>query len=1048
MAYYVAYAPIEASVLRADLRERLPEHMVPTAYVHLDALPLTPNGKVDRKALPMPEDDAYVRRRYEPPVGETEAALAEIWAGILGVERVGRWDNFFELGGHSLLVVRLVERMRQRGMHIDIAGLFMTPTLAEAAAAVVRDSDETAVPPNRIPADATAIHPDMLTLVALTQPQIDRVVASVPGGAPNIQDIYPLGPLQEGIFFHHVMAVEGDPYLLDSTIAFDSRSRLDAYLGALQAVIDRHDILRTAIVWEGLREPVQVVWRRAPLIVEEIEPDPRGGDAAAQLQQHFNPRRQRIDLTRAPLLRHFIIHDAANDRWLLRQLTHHVVDDNTSLRFLRGEIEAQLLGRLDEMPAPLPFRTYVAQARRPGSEEAHRKFFSELLGDVDEPTAPFGLLDVQGDGSAIDEAHLAVDTQLATRLRDRARLLGVSAATLCHVAWAQVLGRVSGRDDVVFGTVLFGRMQGGEGADRVLGPFINTLPVRITLGEVGVEASVRHTHALLAELMRHEHAPLALAQRCSRVPAPTPLFSSLLNYRHKDRRPQTRPVWAGMTWLGGATRTNFPLLLSVDDLGEDFSLTAQVLTPVGANRVCQLMQQAMEGLVTALERAPAMPVGDIDVLPAAERQLLADWNKTTRAYPDRQCIHELFEAQVARTPDAIAVDASGELLSYDELNRRANQLAHHLRSLGVGPDVRVGLQVARSPAMVIGVLGVLKAGGAFVPLDPGYPAERLAYMLADSAPAAVLTQTELDAATPPWADQPATNPPRGTLTPNDVAYVTFTSGSTGRPKGVPAVHRKVLNLITWYGREFDISERDAVLLVMSFSFDGTYRNLFAPLFAGGQLCLASEPFDPAEIVTQIATRGINTINLTPTAFQSLIEVDRVGALARLRTVLLVGEAVQPRRLLDLPEPRPEIVNLYGPTECSGIVTWHRLSRDLSRYLGQPVPIGRPIPNARIHILDRRGEPVPIGVAGELHIGGVPVGPGYQHRPDQTAERFIPDPFGGEAGARLYRTGDRARWQPDGTIEFLGRMDFQVKVRGYRIEPAEIEARLAEHPTLR
>ncbi|HEU0054673.1 MAG TPA: non-ribosomal peptide synthetase, partial [Longimicrobium sp.] len=288
---------------------------------------------------------------------------------------------------------------------------------------------------------------------------------------------------------------------------------------------------------------------------------------------------------------------------------------------------------------------------------------------------------------------------------------------------------------------------------------------------------------------------------------------------------------------------------------------------------------------------------------------------------------------------------------------------------------------------------------------------------------------------------------RGALTPHHPAYVTYTSGSTGRPKGVPSIHHKVLNLIHWYGREFGITERDSVLLVMSFSFDGTYRNLFAPLFAGGQLHLAAEPFDPAGIVARIAAGGICLVNCTPSAFKALAEADADGALAGLRTAVLVGEPVRPRELMELPEPRPELVNLYGPTECSGIMTFHRLSRDLSIYLTEPVPVGRPIPNGRIYLLDRVGSPVPIGVAGELHIGGTPVGRGYQNAPGQTAEKFVPDPFG-EPGARLYRTGDRARWRADGTLEFLGRLDSQVKVRGYRIEPGEIEARLAAHDAVR
>ena len=388
------------------------------------------------------------------------------------------------------------------------------------------------VPPNRIPAGCGAITPEMLPLVELTQAEIDRIVAGVPGGAENVQDIYPLAPLQEGILFHHLLTPESDPYLLPQPFSFESREQLDAYLAALQAAVARHDILRTSVVWEGLSEPVQVVWRHAPLPVEEVEVDPAAGDAARQLYERVDPRHQRIDLGRAPLLRAYVGREAVAGRWGLLLLLHHLASDHTTADVLREEMEAHLDGRADQLPAPLPFRNYVAQARLGVSRAEHEAFFRELLGDVDEPTAPFGLREVRGDGLGLEQGTLRVEEELGVRLRERARALGVSAAAVCHVAWAQVLARVSGRSDVVFGTVLFGRMQGGEGADRVLGPFINTLPVRIRVAEEGAEASVRRTQALLASLVRHEHASLALAQQMSGVPAPEPLFSALFNYRH------------------------------------------------------------------------------------------------------------------------------------------------------------------------------------------------------------------------------------------------------------------------------------------------------------------------------------------------------------------------------------------------------------------------------------------------------------------------------------------------------------------------------------
>ncbi|HEX8243881.1 MAG TPA: condensation domain-containing protein, partial [Longimicrobium sp.] len=477
VAYVVG--DVEAGVLREHLRRTLPEYMVPAAFVALERLPLTANGKLNRKALPAPEGDAYARRSYEAPLGEVEAALAGIWAEVLGLERVGRWDHFFELGGHSLLAIRLIGRMRRAGLYADVRALFTTPVLAELALAVGRASAEVEVPANGIPEGCGSITPEMLPLVELSQAEIDRIVAEVPGGAANVQDIYPLAPLQEGILFHYLLSQEGDPYLMSSVTEFDTRARLEQYLAALQAVIDRHDVLRTAVAWEGLHEPVQVVWRHAPLPVEEVELDVGAGDAAGQLWRRHDPRRYRMDLTRAPLRRACIAEDRARGRWLLLMLTHHLTSDHESLEVQREEVSAHLRGLESALPAPLPFRGYVARARLGVSREEHERFFRGMLEDVEEPTAPYGMLDVWGEGRGIGEARLEVASDLGARLRRRARALGVSAASLCHLAWAQVLARLSGREDVVFGTLLFGRMQGGEGADRVMGPLINTLPVRI-----------------------------------------------------------------------------------------------------------------------------------------------------------------------------------------------------------------------------------------------------------------------------------------------------------------------------------------------------------------------------------------------------------------------------------------------------------------------------------------------------------------------------------------------------------------------------------------
>ncbi|HEV2146936.1 MAG TPA: amino acid adenylation domain-containing protein, partial [Longimicrobiaceae bacterium] len=1049
-------------------QERVPEYMVPAAYVRLEEMPLTPNGKLDQRALPAPEGEAYARRGYEAPQGEVEQALAEIWAEVLRLERVGRWDHFFELGGHSLLAITLIERMRRRGLHTDVRALFTTPVLAELAREVGGESREVEVPANGIPEGCEAIRPEMLPLVELTQAEIDLVVAGVPGGAANVQDVYPLAPLQEGMFFHHLMAEEGDPYLAPALVSFDSRERLDAFLAALQAVVDRHDVLRTGVVWEGLREPVQVVWRRAELPVEEVELGAAEGDVGERLYSLFDPRHRRMDLRRAPLMRLYVARDEAQDRWLLLFLRHHMASDHESLEVLGSELRACLEGRAPELPPPYPFRNYVAQSRLGVSREEHEAFFRGLLGDVEETTAPYGMLDVRGDGRGVEEARLDVDAGLAERLRSRARALGVSTATLCHLAWAQVLARVTGREDVVFGTVLFGRMEGGEGADRVLGPFINTLPVRIGVGGEGVEAGVRRTHGLLAELLRHEHASLALAQRCSAVQAPAPLFTSLLNYRYGGRRgrsPEAGRVWEGIRTVRSQERSNYPVSLAVDDLGEEgFRLVARVQEAVEPSRVCALMHTALERLVEALEVSPGRALGSIDVLPEAERrQVVEGWNATEAEYPRELCVHQLFEAQVERTPDAVALVFEDEEVAYGELNARANRLAHHLRARGVGPDARVALCVERSPDMVVGLLAVLKAGGAYVPLDPEYPEERLRYMLADSAPAVVLTHTSLearfdgldlprvalDAESSAWAGEPETNPERGALTPEHLAYVIYTSGSTGWPKGVMNPHRNLVNRLAWGQRACGLAAGEAVLQMTSLSFDVSAREIFWPLTTGARLVLPHPRGhrDPAYLADVIHAKGVTTLNLVPSLLQVLVEEPEMARRPGLRRVLCSGEALPASLLRQVKErlPRVEVCNIYGPSEAATAVSLPQCRVEEGR---STVAIGWPTANVRVYLLDGSGEPVPMGVAGELYVGGAGVARGYLGRPGLTAERFVPDAFSGESGGRLYRTGDLGRRRADGSIEFLGRNDHQVKVRGFRVEPGEIEALLSEHPGVR
>jgi amino acid adenylation domain-containing protein len=999
IAYYTGSGAPNAEALRDGIAAILPSHMVPAAFVHLDQLPLNPNGKLDRKALPKPDQGAFVSRSFEAPVGEIEEKMAAIWAELLKLDRVGRHDNFFELGGHSLLAVTLIERMQKQGLPCDVRALFTTPTIAGLA----------------LTATTTSVAAPLV--VNLTPEQRERIAASIPGGADNLQDIYPLSPLQEGILFQHLMSAQGDPYLSPVLLAFDERARLDRFLHALNAVIARHDALRTGMIWKGVDEPLQYVVRHASVPVEEV----------ALNENELRARPYRLDVGRAPLL-HAVV-SRHQDRWLLLLLTHHLILDHTGLEILVHELQTLMADPEAALPPALPYRNFVEQTRVPADHEA---FFREMLGTLDEPTAPFDVLEVQGDAGTVTGAF-TLDPGLARRIREQARALGVTPASLFHLAWASVLGHVSGKSDVVFGTVLFGRMQSGQGAGQTVGMFINTLPIRLQLGETGAAASVLATHRLLADLLRHEHAPLSLAQRCSGVPAPAPLFSALFNYRYSPAN-QTRADWPGVEILFAEERTNYPLAMAVDDLGEGFQLTALAQRGIDPARVCRYLNTAISSLADALERAPETPVRALNILPRAERtQVLDEWNRTEERFP-QGTLDALFAAQARKTPDAQAVDQ----ITYAQLDDRSTALA---RQLGIAPGEVVGVRMERSAETVIAFLAILKAGGVYLPLDPAYPADRLAYMASDAGAKLVLDR--IDHLTGDHELPQLTDPHR-------TAYIIYTSGTTGVPKGVAVPHSAAVNMAFARRACHDpIGPGDRILAAISVGFDVSIGQLLLPLLSGAAVVIAPDlkTLGASEFWALLADRCVTHINSVPSFFESILDAAPASGL-HLKRLMLGGEALSGALVARIQRTIPglEVVNMYGPTEACIDATYHVATpADIDAAV---LPIGRPLSNYRAFVLDARLEPVAIGVTGELYLGGAGLAHGYVNAPALTAERFVADPFSYTPGARLYRTGDRARRRADGEIEFLGRMDSQVKIRGFRVEPGEIEAQLRRQPGVR
>ncbi|MET7356384.1 amino acid adenylation domain-containing protein, partial [Streptomyces mirabilis] len=1010
----------------------------------------TANGKVDTVRLPAPPE--YPAGTGRGPSNAREEVLCATFAEVLELEEVSADDDFFALGGHSLLAVRLVERLRAQGVTVPVRALFETPTpaglaLAAAVAHVV-------VPDNLIPVGATVITPEMLPLVDLTVQEIERVVATVEGGAANVADVYPLGPLQEGLLFHHLMADGGDDaYVLPAVLEFGSQARLGAFVGALQKVLDRHDIFRTSVVWEGLAEPVQVVWRHAPMSVTDVtlavgEDLVAGLTAAAGLS---------MDLGRAPLI---TVHQATvpgEERCLALVRVHHMVQDHMALELLLSEVSAFLTGRGADLPDPLPFRDFVAQSRDETERDGHKEYFAGLLGDFTEPSAPFGVTDVHGDGTAVHRGVTPFAPESERRLREVARRLRVSAATVLHVAWARAVGVMSGREDVVFGTVLFGRMSAGAGAGQVPGPFINTLPVRVQSADIGVLAAVSQMRAQLARLLEHEHASLATAQQASGLVGETPLFTAFLNYRHNTGQGENQsageqPDGLDFHLLYARERTNYPLGVAVDDDGEGLSLTVDAVGAIAPEAVGVLVRTATEQLVTALETAldggPEAPLSTIEVLDAAGlRQVLVEWNDTA-AEVGASTLPGLFQAQVTRTPDATAVVFAGTEVSYAELDARANRLARLLVGRGVGPESVVGVVMDRGVDLVVALLAVVKAGGAYLPVDPEYPAERISFVLSDAGvrlvvshsavagvvPAGVPVVTVDDPLVARELDGAVAAPPTVAVAPGNAAYVIYTSGSTGRPKGVVVSHDALVNHLFGVGRRVAMGSGDRLVAVTTVSFDIAALELFLPLVSGSSVVVAPRDVvrDPAALTELVVSSGATVLQAVPSLWRAVLDTD--GCPVGVRA--LVGGEALPRELAQrFTDLGIGAVNLYGPTEATVWAT----SADVT---AGSVSVGRPFTNMRAYVLDRVLRPVPVGVAGELYLAGAQLARGYAGRPDLTAERFVASPFA--AGDRLYRTGDVARWSTNGELECLGRADDQVKVRGFRIELGEVEAVLERH----
>ncbi|NPC76705.1 non-ribosomal peptide synthase/polyketide synthase, partial [Pyxidicoccus fallax] len=1035
VAYVVAApgASLDVAALATALGERLPAFMVPSAFVVLPALPLSPSGKVDRKALPAPEQ-GETSREYVAPRTPTEELVAALFAQVLGVERVGARDSFFELGGHSLLATRVVSRVRASfGVEVALRELFQAPTVTALAA--------------RIDAAVSAGEVG-------TQPPIERVPRS---------GTLPVSFSQQRLWFLDQLEPGSAAFNMSFTLELAGEVNVEALRQSLSELVRRHEALRTTFHGEA-DGPVQRVHAPVPLELPLVDLSDFPADARqAEARRRVGAESLRpFSLSTPPLLRALLLKLEPRLHVLLLNV-HHIVSDGWSMSVLVRELTALYPAVSEGRPSPLPelplqYADYAAWQRRWLDDAELEKQLAwwrrQLDGapqDLELPTDRPRTHHASPPGAL---APVLFPRSLAVAVESLCQREGITPFMLLLAAFQVLLSRYSGQEDISVGTPVAGRNRAE--LEGIVGYFLNTLVLRTRLdGEPTVRELLRRVRETALGAYAHQHVPFEQLQPMRDL-RQAPLFRTMFILQNTPPAELTLPGLSLRSVPMGDHVAKFDLTLTLTRTAEGFEGSLDYRADLFDASTAERMVRHLRSLVESVVAAPEQRLSALSLLSGEERRrVLVDWNATCAPFPEA-CIHSLFEAQARRAPDVVAASFQGEHLTYARLDQRANQLAHALRRRGVGPEVHVALSVERSLDIVVGLLGILKAGGAWVPVDPLLPRERLAFMLEDSGAAVLVTQSTLlerfpeahraralcldserDALSHESTEAPGTG-----VTPSHLAYLLYTSGSTGTPKGTAVEHRSVANLVTQEAVAYGIGPGSRVLQFASLSFDLSVEEIFTTLCSGGTLVLAPlEKLMPgAPLQKLLRDEALTVVSLTPAA----LAATSPEGLTELRTVISGGEALS-EEVVARWAPGRRFINSYGPTEATVVATLTECVAD-----GRVPSIGRPLANVRAYVLDARREPVPVGVKGELYLGGVGVARGYAGRPELTAERFVPDPFAAEveAGARMYRTGDVVRWREDGTLEFVGRADAQVKVRGFRIELGEVESALAKLPEVR
>jgi amino acid adenylation domain-containing protein/non-ribosomal peptide synthase protein (TIGR01720 family) len=912
--------------------------------------------------------------------------------------------------------------------------------------------------------------PSDFPLAALDQDTLDRLLSD----NPQMEDVYPLSPMQQGMLFHTLYRPEANEYFVQLSCTLQGDLDRDAFRRVWQEVVDRHAITRSSFVWENLKQSLQIVHSHVALPWQEL--DWRGlpvAEQAVRLKEFLRAdHEQTFDLAQAPLLRFSVIRLTEQTHQFIWS-HHHLLFDGWSLPLLLREVfvfyEAFHQNQTVQLERSRPYRDYIAWLSRQDMSEAEAFWRQRLAGF----TAPTRL---NRDGvvsrsiaprSRKHSAQILLSNEQTNELQAFARRQQVTLNTVVQGAWALLLAHYSGEEDVIFGSTVAGRPHQIPGIERMLGLFINTLPIRVQLtAQESLAVTLQRLQVQQAQMRQFEYTPLVQVQSWSEVARGTPLFDTLLIFQNypvaiSGATQQTQQVEQRPTMEIEETsvteQTTYPMTISVVPEME-LLLRASYDPRAYEAEMVQRILEHFGNLLSGMIGKAQQPVWDVRLLSEVEeQQLLSRGTEQPGELGSGESLTELFEAQVERRPEAIALRWKEQQVSYGELNRRANQLGRYLRRLGVGPEALVAIALERSIEMVVSLLGVLKAGGAYVPIDLEYPQERVKYMLADTAPVVLLTYGALPMALAgeetrvvdiekDWekiSSESSANL-ENKSTPDNLAYVIYTSGSTGRPKGVMIEHHSMLNFLASMQRQPGLSEEDVFVAVTTLSFDIAGLELFLPLITGAQVVIATraEKMDAKALAQRIAECRATVMQATPATWRTLIESQWRNA-APLK-ILCGGEALE-RELANQLSACGESWNLYGPTETTVWSSTHKIEAGEQ---SATVSLGRPIANMAFYIVDERMHLLPAGIAGELLIGGAGVARGYLNRPDLTAERFVASTFTANSGERLYRTGDSVRWDASGGVEYLGRLDFQVKIRGYRIETGEIEAVLVEHEKVR